>query len=376
MKGLSHKLIDNISGKILKITLKNKTLISETGKIEKLRKTEKEFSDIEDALKNFHKKEWEALKKGFILTNDQAQIGQPVLHKFIGGGYTGSLSFEQTPNGIYIYKNDGQEEKLIDKLVLIDNLGVLLNQIELPQPLAWNMQYRTKTNSLILDIDHFIYEFDIENNRFSNLGNEKSFVDSFVSVTKDKTAFATSGKLSIVDNLNIDLWCQNYELETIKGSTPFCGKLSNDGKLLAFHNKTGEVQIIDAIDGKLLNKIKGDFQMIFEMEFIENNKLLAFREHYGTWGMRYFELSNCKEVKIDSIEIPEYTKEVNAFCFNEDQSKLVLVQRTTAYVFDFNTKKVLHSFKIEHVVKTCNIKFIGERLGIRTDYGCFSLYNV
>ncbi|CAI8427707.1 MAG: Uncharacterised protein [Polaribacter sejongensis] len=371
-----HQLINSDSGKIMILTLNGKNLISETRKKEKTRTTTKEFSSNEDALKNFNKKEWEALKKGFILTNANVKLGQPTLHKFIGGGYTGCLSFEQTPNGICIYKNDGQEERLIDKLMFIDNLGVLLKQIELPQPLAWNIQYRIETNSLLLDIDHFIYEFDIENNRFSNLGNKKSSVDSFVSVGKDRTAFACLGKLSIVDDLNTIIWSSNYDKQTIKGNTPFCGQLSRDGKLLAFHNKAGEIQIIDAISGKLLNKIIGDFLMIFQMEFTENNQALVIREHYGTWGIRYFELSNYKEIKIDSLEIPEYTKEVSAFCLNQDQSKLVLVQRTTAYVFDFNTKNILHSFKIEHVVKTCNIKFVGEKLGVRTDYGCFSLYNV
>jgi len=43
---------------------------------------------------------------------------------------------------------------------------------------------------------------------------------------------------------------------------------------------------------------------------------------------------------------------------------------------DFNTKTFLHSFDLQHVVKTCNIKFVGEKLGVRSDYGCFSIYNV
>ena len=71
-----------------------------------------------------------------------------------------------------------------------------------------------------------------------------------------------------------------------------------------------------------------------------------------------------------------FPKDVNAFCFNADQTKLVLLLRAGVHVFDFVNKKLLNSFKIEHLVKKCEIKFVGEKLGVRTDYGCFSLYNV
>ena len=106
------------------------------------------------------------------------------------------------------------------------------------------------------------------------------------------------------------------------------------------------------------------------------NEMLVVREQYGTWGMRYFDLARNEEVKMESLDIPEYTKEVRTFCFNEDQSILVLVQQTNAYVFDFKAKKLLHNFGIEHTVKTCGIKFAGEKIGVRTDYGCFSLYHI
>jgi hypothetical protein len=375
-KNVTHQLVEKETGKLLNLTLSGKNLISETGKPEKLKATEKEFSDLEDARKNFYKKEWEALKKGFVLNNENAKIGEPVLHKFIGGGNTGCLSFQQTPQGIYVYKSTNNEVDVMDYLVLIDNLGNILNEITLPYPLSWTIEYRTATNSMILDIDHFIFEYKIENNSFSNLGNRGENWKSFVSVSKDKTAFATNGKIYITDNENNTLLSINYDTEIIKGTVPFCGKLSEDGKLLAFHNKVGEIQIIDTAKGEIVKKIVADFEMVEQMEFASNNNLLLIQEQYGTWGMRYFDLSDNKEIKIDGFKMPEYTQEVSAFCFNSDQSKLVLVQRTSAHVFDFNSKKLLHSFEIEHTVKTCKMKFVKDKLGVRTDYGCFSIYNV
>lgn len=376
MKEIKHQLIDTNTEKVIILTLKDKILISETGKIDKLKATEKEFSSNEDALKIFYKKEWEALKKGFVLNDENAQIGQPILHKFIGGAYTGALALENSPKGIFVYEDKIRNGETIGLLNLIDKLGNILKTMELPKSLAWNIEYKPERNSLILDLDHFIYEFDIEKETFHNLGNEKSFVDSFVSVANDKVAFATLNKLNVIDNQNKLLFTKAYEIETIKGVTPFCGKLSKDGKLLAFHINVGEIQIIDAEKGTLLSTIDGKFEMVYQFEFANDNKLLVFREQYGTWGMRYFDLSTNEEIIMKEIEIPEYTKDVNAFCFNADQTKLVLLQRADAHVFDFINKKLLHSFKIEHLVKKCEIKFVGEKLGVRTDYGCFSIYNV
>jgi len=377
-KNLTHHLTQTNTGKILNLTLNDKKIISKSGKEGKLRTIEKEFSNAEEAFKNFYKKEWQALKKGFVFFNENAKIGSPVLHKFIGGGFSGSLSFEQTPNGIYIYKSAKQtDDDLIDKLVMIDTSGALIDEVNLPKPLAWNIKYRAETNSLLLDIDHFIYEFDLDNNAFTNLGNDKSNITSFISTSKNKTAFASLDEFFIVDNSNTILFSQHYNIEAVSGkTTPFCGKLSNDGELLAFHNKVGEIQIIDTATGKLLNKIEADFEMINQFEFAHNNDLLVVKEDYGTWGMRYFDLTTNKEIKIEELEIPEYIKEVDAFCFNPTQSKLVLRQYNRTHVFDFIKRELLHSFEIKHMVKTCKMKFIGDRLGVRTDYGCFSIYNV
>ena len=79
MKNVTHQLIEKASGSVLILTLKDKSLFSEAGKSGKLKTTEKAFSDLEDARKNFYKKEWEALKKGFILHNYNAKPGEPFL---------------------------------------------------------------------------------------------------------------------------------------------------------------------------------------------------------------------------------------------------------------------------------------------------------
>lgn len=74
------------------------------------------------------------LKRGFTLRNENSSAGAPGLHYFVGTGYTGSLSFENTPNGIYIYKH-GWFKTVSDQkdfLVLIDTKGNLKKTIEDP----------------------------------------------------------------------------------------------------------------------------------------------------------------------------------------------------------------------------------------------------
>ena len=376
VRNITVQLTDKASGKLLNLTLAGKTLIAGTGLPDKMRVAEKIFSDTEEANRNFIKKEWEALKKGFALSDPEAGKGRPVLHRFIGGYYTGALSFEPTPHGVYVSKSGDQNNP--DHFVLTDGAGNILSEVELPEVLAWNIEYRAATDSLLLVLDHSIYEYLLADGEFRMLAKCGKVFGRFVSVARNRTAFAADGTIRITDTHGNPLHAIPYDLELFRGHTHiFCGKLSPDGSLLAIHhNHAGEVTIYDTATGKEVKKIVGDFEITEQMDFADNNKILAVREMYGTRGMRWFDLSTGGEVQFPGLEVPEYTKYVDRFCFSPDGSKLVLVQRTWAYVFDFHAKKLLHDFEIEHVVKTCNVKFIGDKLGVRTDYGCFSIYNV
>jgi hypothetical protein len=379
MKDIRHNLIDNENGKISILRLLDKKVSIESGKTGKLKSTENEFPNNEDAEKYFEKKEWELLKKGFILQNNEASIGEPVLHYFVGGHYTGALSFEKTPNGIYIYKAtatyNNQEEKC-DTLLLIDCMGKLIDTIDLPNSLAWDIQYNYAGNELLMDLDHIIYKYSINENKFSQCTKGIKKMVSFISVSNDKIAFSTYPTIFITDMSGKNKLNYNYEVSEIKGSMPFCSVLSKNGSFLAFHNKIGEILIINTDNGKIMNTISGNFKMVKQMEFVEKDKTLAIREQYGLWKMYYFDIDTGKEIQYKTLDIPEYTKEVNNFCFNKAQTKLVLTQRKNIHIYDFNKKEIIQSFKIMHSVKTIFPKFIGEQLGIRTDYGCFSIYNI
>nr|WP_314218293.1 hypothetical protein [uncultured Campylobacter sp.] len=73
--------------------VEGKILISESVKNGKTRQTQKEFAGAGEAQKACVKKEWESLKKGYVLQNGDAKAGEASLHVYIGGGYTGALAF-------------------------------------------------------------------------------------------------------------------------------------------------------------------------------------------------------------------------------------------------------------------------------------------
>jgi len=363
MSNKNHSLYNYQTDKIFTIHQTESKIIYQSGKKEKLRTTEKEFSTIEEATKFFIKKEWEMLKKGFVLNCEKPNNGNAKLHYFVGGGYTGCLSFENTPKGIYIYKSDKDAEGFKDFLVLIDDKGKAEETIELPKVLAWSMYYNTITNSLLLDLDHAVYEYSLKTKMFTHITETVKEPYNFVAFSNTKIAYGIKDRTTIIT-----------KDKEVKHQGAFVkGTFSTNENQLALYNTKQQIKFLDSISGNFSKKID-TIPILDDMKFAMNDKLLIILEKYGT--LRYFNTESATEMDYPDLEIPNFTKEVNVFCLNKDNSKMVLVQRTKAYVFDFKAKKFLYKFDIKHAVKTVKINFIGDLLAVRTDYGCFSLYKI
>lgn len=373
-----HTLSDSATNTITTLTLSSNRVQIAQNKAGKIKSSEKDFATPEEAEKHFEKKEWELLKKGFVLSVSRSTPGEPVLHFFVGGGYTGSLEFENTPQGIYLYKhgwaNSPTDQK--DFLIRINTMGTLQETIELPDMLVWNIVHRPDRNTLLLQISHYIFEYECNNGEFFQLTHTLKTPASFLTASPTTVAYATHPTLLITDSkLNITLR-QSFDVTIINGTIPLAAVLSKNGTLLALHTAEGKIDLLNPVDGKLVRQITGDFKVISQLEFVANDTLLVLREHWGKWNVRYIDLTTDREIEFEGLALPSHTQEAQGFCFNADQSRLAIVQRTTAYIFDFTQKKFLHSFKIDHAVKTVKPKFINDYLGLRTDYGCFSLYTV
>lgn len=363
---MQHLIFDDKGGKTITLSCAETTLTMETDTDGKVKSTRKSFADHKEAVTQFLKKEWELLKKGSVMKAQQAALGHPLLHIYTGKGYTGCLSFAATPHGIYVYR-PGDEVR--DELLRITADGNIAEVLTLPRLLAWEICYDTQRNQLLLDLDHYIYQYDFETASFTALTDTLDQPASFATLGGNTWAYGTHPSYYINDH--------KFPLEVtiINGSIPICASLSPDGRLLALHNREGEIQIINTVDYSPVQTIKGDFRIAAQLLWTKDSSRVIVQELYK--AIRFYELATGEEVSEEGLAIPGYSTDVSDYSLNEDNSLLVCTQRTRAYVFDFVNKRFLYEFPLQHCVKTARIGFIdNERLGARTDYGCFSIYRV
>ena len=130
-------LVNLANGDRLNLRVQDKILISESIKNGKTRQTQKEFASAGEAQKACAKKEWESLKKGYVLQNANVKAGKASLHVYIGGGYTGALAFAGAGDELFVYKCGGYKENgSVDFLTRLGADGAIKGDIILPKPLA------------------------------------------------------------------------------------------------------------------------------------------------------------------------------------------------------------------------------------------------
>lgn len=361
---MHHILFDDPTGKTISLTCEENTLTS----VSNGRTTQKSFEHHEEAVKQFYKKEWDLLKKGAVLRVATAAIGHPLLHLYIGKGYTGALSFEATPHGIYVYR-PGEDFK--DEMVRVTADGVIAEVLKLPQPLAWEMWYDAQRNQLLMDLDHYIYAYDFVSATFQRLTDTMDQPASFVSVAVGVRAYGTHPKYYI------EQAAFPLDVKIINGSIPLCAGLSPDGQWLALHQDEGVVRLINTADHNEVKVITGDFKKVGQLLWTRDGSQLILQEWASQARLRVFETGTGDEISYEGLQLPTYSQDVTDCCLSADNGLLVCAQRTNAYVFDFVNKTFLYSFPLAHVVKRAQIRFVDERkLGVRTDYGCFSIYQL
>ncbi|EJP74270.1 MULTISPECIES: hypothetical protein [Campylobacter] len=365
-----RKFVNFANGDEINFKVSGNLLVSQSTKNGKMRENKKEFVSPEEAQKARIKKEWETLKKGYVLRDENANFAQVCLHVYIGGGYSGALAFESVGESMFVYKcGDQKDDDEKDFLLALDKDGRIKEQIVLPEILAW--EAARAGENLILDLDHVIYKFDPRTGEFTNLSNELNLCDSdnfysFVCKGKSKVAFGASGKIFVTDGERI-LNFGEFKTTPIKGKAPLCAAFDDDR--LALHTAEGEIKILGA-NGEILNVIEGKFDVLDQICFL-NDKTLVAREYYRG-KVHCFELSNGRELKFGW---QKECGEARKICVNDERTKLVMIDYNMAYLVDLASQNVCE-FEIEHIVKSCEAKFIDKNLAVRTDYGCFSLYNI
>ena len=373
-------LINLASGDRLNLRVQGQILLSESVKNGKTRQTQKEFASTDEAQKACAKKEWESLKKGYVLQNAGAKAGEASLHVYIGGGYTGALAFAGAEGELFVYKCGGYKDggALDDFLIRLDASGAVKQQIVLPKPLAW--QAERAGEILLLDLDHFIFKFDPATGEFNDLSQWLSFKNSkeftsFVCAAKDTAAFAMFGQIFTLRGGEISPLSE-YKSE-MKSYTPIlCAAISGDGARLALHCKQNEIKILSTLNGEILNEIKGDFGIFDKICFLADGSVLGKERYAG----KLVCLDAASGERLNPAWLRDECAEADELCVSADGLRLALISYDKARIIDLKSGNLQLSFELSHVVKRCEAKFErinGEEfLAVRTDYGCFSLYKI
>ena len=339
-----RELVNFSSGERLRLSVEDKALVSVSQKGSKTKQSKKEFASETEAKKACIKKEWENLKKGFILQDSEAKTGEASLHVYIGGGYTGALSFSGLRDEIYVYKSGGQKDggNSSDILVKLDRNGTIKEQIALPKSLAWDAEQNVKKNSEIA---------------------------SFICAANDMTVFGMFGQIFAFYEGKISKLSE-YKCATKNHVPILCAALSADASMLALCTKENELQILNAKNGEILSELRAEFGVLDKICFLDENTLLV-REYLEN-KLFCLDIKSAKVTKQPWIK-DEYLR-VSEFCVEAD--KLVVIDQSRGYAIDLKNGNAMAEFTLDHVVKSCEAKFIDGKLAVRTDYGCFSLYEI
>ena len=361
-------------GECLRVSIEDKALVSVSQKGAKTKQTKKEFASETEAKKACIKKEWESLKKGFILQDSEAKAGAASLHVYIGGGYTGALSFASVRDEIYVYKSGGQKDGGMpsDILVKLDRSGAIKEQIALPKPLAWDAQCASE--NLLLDLDHEIYIFEPKEAKFREILAEQnvkksSEIASFICSANDVAVFGIFGQIYTFCEGEISKLGE-YKCSTKNHVPILCAALSADASMLALCTKENELQILNAKNGEILSEVIAEFGVLDKICFLDDETLLL--RQYLENKLFCLDIKSAKVTKQTWIK-DEYLR-VSEFCV--EAGKLVVIDQSRAYSINLKSGNAMAEFTLDHVVKSCEAKFIEGKLAVRTDYGCFSLYEI
>ncbi|WP_262366894.1 hypothetical protein [Campylobacter concisus] len=313
-------------------------------------------------------------KKGLCHAKSEAKAGEASLHVYIGGGYTGALSFASLRDEIYVYKSGGQKDggKPSDLLVWLDRSGAIKEQIALPKPLAWDAQCASE--NLLLDLDHEIYIFEPKEAKFREILAEQNIkksseIASFICASNDVAVFGMFGQIFTFCEGKISKLSE-YKCSTKNHVPILCAAISADASMLALCTKENELQILNAKNGEILSELRAEFGVLDKICFLDENTLLL--RQYLENKLLSLDIKSAKVAKQHWIK-DEYLR-ASEFCV--EAGKLVVIDQSRAYVISLKSGDMRAEFALDHVVKSCEAKFIDGKLAVRTDYGCFSLYEI
>jgi hypothetical protein len=195
-----------------------------------------------------------------------------------------------------------------------------------------------------------------------------------VAVAAGRTAFVANDELVVLGPGRSVLFREPIAPQLLQGTLAFAAAMARSGEVLAVHTAPGEVQV-RRIDGTASFALTGDFGLVRQLDFIGNNQLLL-QEQHGSGQLRCFDLARRTETDFALTGGEEWPGWIKTYCLNADQTQLAVLRGLWVEVFDVGSRQLKRRFRLGHCVKSARLRFVGDALGARTDYGCFSLYQV
>lgn len=349
----------------------------------KEKESTKSQADAKAAIAHAQKEEWARLKKGFVLVNPEARAGEPRMHRYLGQGYTGAMPVADFKGQLLCSRNLASDVHPQaagrDQLVVIDAQAQETDTFEAPEnTLIWNAVYTSALDRLLVRADHGVLAWSPATRTFETLAEQNRAPASFLSVAGTRAAWFAQPELVVRDLSpsagGSDLPRHEAHPQLHGGHTlQMEGALSSQG-VLAFCVQAGEVQFLDVAGGTARPAWKGDFEMIAKLCFTPDGRWLLAKEQYGRWTLRCFDM----EAAAPRADWPDLGDLANSdFALDPSGERLAVAHRGHIEVFEFATMKSLLRFAVDHVVKRCAIAWTdNDAIGVRTDYGCASLYAV
>jgi hypothetical protein len=369
-----RELMDSKTGKTWSSRCDGSVVLVRAGSSGKEKESLKPQESNDAAIAWAEKEEWKRLKQGFILSNVEAKPGEPRMHRYRGAGYTGALPVQDVDGQLLCCQYEEVQQG--DHIFLLDDTGALTSLPGLPPNcLIWKACYAPGLQKLLLKTNDQVLSWTIGAPEFSVLSLQNLHPVSCLDVLGKRAVWYAEPDLVVMDiETGQTLFRQPLAYEKFGGHSPQMeAALSPDGATVACCVRAGEIVLWDIASGKARATLNGGFEMVVGLTFTPDGRHLLVREQYGQWAHLCFDLSTMMP-RNDWFEPKD--RGANVFALSPDGSRIAITEGNHIEVFDFATLKSHLRFRVDHIIKRCNIAWVGRWLGVQTDYGCASLYTL
>jgi len=266
-----------------------------------------------------------------------------------------------------------------DELIILGSTEQQLQHVRIPDgfgSLIWKACPVPALNQILLLIDHQVVIFSLDTLSFSLASKDTKPGKNFLSVAGTHAAWYEEEHVVVRELSNgAKLLRHPLQPQLYAGHTPqLTGAMSPDGTLLACCTQAGEVQFFDLAGGKPRLPWRGNFQMIEKLSFTPDGRWLLALEQYGSWALHCFDLASNAPLA-DWSALGDMSRA--DFAIDPNGKFVAIARRGMLEVIALASLKNVQRFPIDHMVKSCAIAWTGANtIGVRTDYGCLSLYYV